>query len=130
MNFRYAFFVLLIGVAVGVRSFNSHPTVTVESCYDGDTCTTTLGEKVRLACIDTPELRGPRKEPGPAMAARDYLRSLVSGKTVQIKRLSTDRYGRTVAELFRDGKNINEQMVTSGHADVYDRYAYQCNWTK
>ena len=27
--------------------------VVIASCYDGDTCTTTTGEKVRLACIDT-----------------------------------------------------------------------------
>ena len=33
-------------------------TVVIDSCYDGDTCTTTEGEKIRLACIDTPELRG------------------------------------------------------------------------
>ena len=39
------------------------------SCYDGDTCTTSAGEKVRLACIDTPELRGKRANPVPAKAA-------------------------------------------------------------
>ena len=30
--------------------------VVISSCYDGDTCTTSTGEKIRLACIDTPEL--------------------------------------------------------------------------
>ena len=30
--------------------------VVIASSYDGDTCTTTTGERVRLACIDTPEL--------------------------------------------------------------------------
>ena len=30
--------------------------VTISSCYDGDTCRTTSGERIRLACIDTPEL--------------------------------------------------------------------------
>ena len=29
--------------------------VDITSCYDGDTCTSSTGEKVRLACIDTPE---------------------------------------------------------------------------
>ena len=51
--------------------------VAIASCYDGDTCTTTTGERVRLACIDTPELVGMRAEPVPAKAARDYLRSLL-----------------------------------------------------
>ena len=72
----------------------------IASCYDGDTCTTTTGERVRLACIDTPELRGKRAEPIPAKAARDYLRDLVVGKNVGIRRITKDRYGRTVVELF------------------------------
>ena len=128
MNFKFLAVPLVLVAAV--PCLYQPPTVTVESCYDGDTCTTTKGEKVRLACIDTPELRGPRKDPVPARAARDYLRSLVSGKDVQIKRITSDRYGRTVAELFRNGININHQMVKDGHATIYDRYAFQCDWTK
>ena len=46
-------------------------TITIDRCYDGDTCTTMAGEKLRLACIDTPELRGKRADPIPAKAARD-----------------------------------------------------------
>ena len=74
--------------------------VVIASCYDGDTCTTTTGERVRLACIDTPELVGMRAEPVPARAARDHLRNLVVGKKVGIRRITKDRYGRTVVELF------------------------------
>ena len=58
-------------------------TVVIATCYDGNTCTTTTGERVRLACIDTPELRGKRAEPIPAKAARDHLRGLVVGKKVE-----------------------------------------------
>ena len=58
-------------------------TVVIASCYDGDTCTTTTGERVRLACIDTPELVGKRAEPGPANAAHAHLRVLVVGKEVE-----------------------------------------------
>ena len=56
--------------------------VVIASCYDGDTCTTTTGERVRLACIDTPELSGKRAEPVAASAARDHLRGLVVGEGV------------------------------------------------
>ena len=105
-------------------------TVRITSCYDGDTCRTSKGEKVRLACIDTPELRGKRADPVPAKAARDYLRSRVAGKTVTIRRITTDRYGRTVAELFVDGSNIQQQLVASGHAEIYWKYAHQCPWTR
>lgn len=104
--------------------------VVIASCYDGDTCTTTTGERVRLACIDTPELSGKRAEPGPAKAARDHLRGLVVGKKVEIRRITEDRYGRTVAELFVDGVNVGQELVRSGYAKIYQKYARTCPWTK
>ena len=83
-------------------------TVTIQSCYDGDTCTTTTKEKIRLACIDTPELRGSRADPIPAKAARDYLNSVVAGEEVAIRRITKDRYGRTVAEISMGDVNIQQ----------------------
>tara|TARA_B100001063_G_scaffold235176_1_gene253452 strand:+ start:421 stop:624 length:204 start_codon:yes stop_codon:yes gene_type:complete len=47
-------------------SFSSLPNVFIKDCYDGDTCTTLKGEKIRLACIDTPELKGWNADPIPA----------------------------------------------------------------
>ena len=104
--------------------------VVIASCYDGDTCTTTTGELVRLACIDTPELRGKRAEPLTAQAAREHLRALVVGKKVGIRRITKDRFGRTVAELFLGITNVQQEMVASSHAEIYWRYAYQCPWTE
>ena len=104
--------------------------VVIASCYDGDTCTTTTGERVRLTCIDTPELRGKRAQPVLAETARDHLRGLVVGQKVGIRRMTNDRYGRTVAELFIVKTNVQEEMVTSGHAEIYWRYGYQCLLTK
>ena len=104
--------------------------VDIPSCYDGDTCTSSTGEKIRLACVDTPELRGKRAEPDPAKEARDYLRELVVGRKVTIRRINTDRYGRTVAELFVHRSNVQQQLVSSGHASVYWRYADQCPWIR
>ena len=104
--------------------------VVITSCYDGDTCTSSTGEKIRLACIDTPELRGKYADPVPAKEARDYLRELVVSRQVAIRRITTDRYGRTVAELFVDGSNVQQQLVASGHASIYWRYADQCLWIR
>ena len=104
--------------------------IVIASCYDGDTCTTTKGERVRLACIDTPELVAKGAEPVPARAARDHLRGLVLGKKVGIRRITEDRYGRTVAELFLGQTNVPQEMVVSGHAEIYWRYADQCPWTE
>ena len=105
------------------------PTVTIQSSYDGETCTTTEGEKIRLACIDTPELRGDKADPIPAKASRDYLNYLVAGSTVTIKRITEDRYGRTVAELSKGPMNIQEHLVEKGFASIYERYSSQCEWS-
>ncbi len=105
-------------------------TITIDRCYDGDTCTSTDGEKIRLACIDTPELRGKRADPIPAKAARDYLNGLVAGEEVSIRRITKDRYGRTVAELTKDGVNIQERLVDKDFASVYKRYSDQCDWRR
>ena len=95
--------------------------VVIASCYDGDTCTTTTGERIRLAYIDTPELQGNRADPIPARAARDHLRGLVVGQEVGIRRITRDRYGRTIAELFLGKANVQQEMVASGHAEIYKR---------
>ena len=52
------------------------------------------------------------------------------GETVGIRRITTDRYGRTVAELFVDGSNVQQAMIASGHAEIYWRYARQCPWSR
>jgi endonuclease YncB( thermonuclease family) len=121
------FAVLLIQKAVLSQTSEK---VLINSCYDGDTCTSSTGEKIRLACIDTPELRGKRADPVPAKEARDFLIELVVGRKVTIRRITTDRYGRTVAELFVDGSNVQQELVASGNASIYWRYADQCLWIR
>ena len=113
----------------------TYPSVTIKSCWDGDSCRTSTGEKIRLACIDAPELTGPRSDPGPAKAARDHLRRMVVGQQVEIRRISKDRYGRTVGELFLAGphitrRNVQREMVASGHAVVMPQYAKPCPWAR
>ena len=105
-------------------------TIFIKSCYDGDTCTAIDGEKIRLACIDTPELIGKNSDPEKAIEAKDFLNKLVSNKEISIKRITKDRYGRTVAELFKDGVNIQELIVNKGYGKIYKKYAYQCEWSK
>ena len=106
------------------------PTTIIKSCYDGDTCTTIDGEKIRLACIDTPEIKGKKADPVPAKEARDFLNNLLSNKKVSIRRVTYDRYNRTVGELFINGINVQELIVQKGYGKIYKRYAYQCDWTK
>ena len=119
--------VMLLGASAPAVALES---VTIRSCYDGDTCRTTTGERIRLACIDTPELRWKLADPIPATAARDHLCEMVVGQTVGLRRITTDRYGRTVAKLFPDGTNVQQAMVASGHAEIFWKYASQCPWTR
>ena len=86
--------------------------------------------KIRLDCIDAAELRGGKTNPVQAKAARDYLNSLIAGKDVHIRRITKDKYGRTVAELSINGINVQRKMVTKGYAKIYSKYAYQCPWTR
>ena len=124
----HALFLLLL-LLLGSPAI-AQPTIIIRNCYDGDTCTSSTGEKIRLACIDTPELKGTKADPLPAKAARDYLNGLVAGEEVSIRRITKDRYGRTVAEISKDGINIQERLVMEGLASIYQRYAKQCSWSK
>ena len=108
----------------------SFPIVFIKDCYDGDTCTTSKGEKIRLACIDTPELKGWKADPITAKEARDFVNNLVANEKVSIKRITKDKYGRTVGELFKNGVNIQELIVEKGYGKIYKKFAYQCEWSE
>ena len=111
-------------------AFAALPIALIKDCYDGDTCTTSKGEKIRLACIDTPELKGWKADPIPAKEARDFVNKLVANDKVSIKRITNDRYGRTVGEIFKNGVNIQELIVKKGYGKIYKKYAHQCEWSK
>lgn len=94
--------------------------------HDGDTLRVQRGtqvERVRLACIDAPELSQPF-----GRASRDHLRQLVAAnqKRVFLKVSGRDRYGRTVAEVFSKGRFLQAEQVRSGLAYVYPQYLASC----
>ena len=111
-------------------AFASFSIVFIKDCYDGDTCTTLKGEKIRLACIDTPELKGWKADPIPAQDSREFVNKLVANEKVSIKRITKDKYGRTVGELFKNGVNIQELIVEKGYGKIYKKFAYQCEWSQ
>ena len=115
-------------ISIPFSAYGSLPTTIIQSCYDGDTCTTTDGEKIRLACIDTPELKGKKADPIAAKEARDFLNELLANEKVSIKRITNDRYGRTVAELFKNNINVQEVIIEKAYGKIYERYQYQCDW--
>ncbi len=124
-----SFLVLFLSIVFSSEINAKLSPTTIKNCYDGDTCTTTDGEIIRLACIDTPELKGKKANPIPAIEARDFLNKLISNKKVYVKRITYDRYGRTVGELFKNGINVQELIVDKGYGKIYRKYAHQCEWT-
>ena len=102
--------------------------ITIKDCYDGDTCTSSEGEKIRLACIDTPEIRGKRAKPNEAIAAKNFLNEMIKGEKVSIRRVTEDKYGRTVGELSFNGENLQQLLVKEGHAEIYKKYSKPCEW--
>ena len=124
------FFLFISIFSLNQTYASSLPIVIIKSCYDGDTCTTTKGEKIRLACIDTPELKGPKAKTVEAKESKDFLNNIVANKQISLKRITKDRYGRTVGELFKNGLNIQKMIVDKGYGKIYKKYSHQCKWTR
>lgn len=100
---------------------------TLLSIGDGDTVTVLdRGEprRVRLACIDAPEMA---QYPfgGASRLALQGLLPLGAEVTLRVK--AVDRYGRTVAELVRGRRNLNQALVDAGQAFVYWNYIEGCD---
>ncbi len=125
----------------------------VVDVYDGDTITIAARQakstcsagprlfKVRLARIDTPEMKGKdvsEKEKKLAIQARDALREKILGKFVRLENVALEKYGRLLAEVVeekttcfgwrRAGKNWNQWLLDEGHAKLYDGGTKDTNW--
>ena len=114
---------LLLGLCI-TTSANA---ATVVSVGDGDTIRVSEGSRrltIRLACIDAPETS--QRPWGPRSTA--FLKQLTPvGSEVILRVQTTDRYGRTVAELLNHRGNVNQLMVGAGQAFAYRRYLGQCD---
>lgn len=87
---------------------------------DGDSLVLLVDQReveVRLAEVDAPE----RGQPW-ANRSRQALSALVFGKTATAEVTDVDRYGRKVARLVVDGRDVASEMVRSGEAWVYRQY--------
>lgn len=93
---------------------------------DGDTVDVTKQGhriRIRLSAIDCPEDGQPWGD-----TAKAGLIKMIGGKSVRLEEHGYDEYGRTIATVFvRDDQkakwiNVNERMVTLGHAWVMRAY--------
>jgi len=78
-------------------------------------------ETLRLYGINTPEMRGAEKLEG--QKAKAWLETqLANGEEITIRTIKdkTGSFGRYLAVLFCDGRNLNEQMLTEKIAKIYE----------
>ena len=75
-----------------------------------------------------PPPEGKRAKPNEAIAAKNFLNAKIKGKKVSIRRVTEDKYGRTVGELSFNGENLQELLVKEGHAEIYKKYSKPCKW--
>ena len=92
----------------------------VSRIVDGDTIEVD-GTSVRLVLIDTPELGEYGYD-----HATDYLKSICPVKSPVVIDVDdwqeSDRYGRILGVVYCDEWNLNEEMLVSGWAEVYEKY--------
>jgi len=95
----------------------------VVKIVDGDTVHLLLAdnkiEKIRLAGIDTPEIRPSQPF---AKAAKRYLADMVGAKDVVIEWSKRDRYQRIVGKIIKGDVDICLELVRAGLAWHYKKY--------
>ncbi len=79
-------------------------------------------ESVRLLRIDTPE-RGQKGY----RESKDALRQMVEGRVVKLEfehpgREERDKYGRLLAYVYIDGRNVNVEMVRQGRSPFWTKF--------
>lgn len=92
------------------------------SITDGDTFKLLTKDstlvRIRLANIDCPE----RKQPFSAKA-KQFTSDAIFGKHIKLNVLKQDRYGRLIAYVFYDTKNLSKELLKAGLAWHYVRYS-------
>ena len=108
---------ILLGISLTSSAFEA----IVTAVTDGDTVKIEYENKtikVRLAGIDTPELK---QEFG--LEAKKALEEKVLNKTVYIDGDKKDRYGRLITDLKIGSRWINKELVEEGYAWHYKQYS-------
>lgn len=94
----------------------------VVAITDGDTIRVLVGteqHRVRIEGIDCPEMKG---QPF-SNAAKKFTSSFCFDKVVSVKVKDVDRYGRDIARVLVNGKDLSAELVAAGLAWHYKKYS-------
>ncbi len=105
-------------VAIAQEEAPPPASATVVKVYDGDTLTLQTGDRVRLRWVNTPELR-PMEAFGEE--AGHFARKLCLNKQVSLLYGSVirDGYGRLIAGVEIDDKNLSEELLEHGLGHLF-----------
>ncbi|MDX2236889.1 MAG: thermonuclease family protein [Hyphomonadaceae bacterium] len=107
------------GFAQAVAARDDRAGVRVRA-IDGDTVAVIGGgERIRLPNIDAPETGDRARcaaERQTGAEATAFVRAAVAGKPVSLRRIGLDRYGRTLAYVSVDGRDLGDAVIAAGLA--------------
>lgn len=108
--------------------------VCIANVHDGDSIRLCSGERIRIVDIDAPELFGSERcspasrarlrngrnpswcDFGLAVRSRDALAGFLATGPARVKRVGTDRYGRTLARITINGRDAGAYLIKLGLA--------------
>lgn len=124
---------MLFAISVVSLQANTREEAELVKCVDGDTTHLKVGNevlKVRYLAIDTPEYTK-EKEPYGKEASERVCKLLSEADKIELEyddgSEKTDKYGRTLAWVYADGRLVQMELVQQGLAEVkyiYGDYAY------
>lgn len=100
---------------------NSYINAKIIKVVDGDTIEVKTNDKeiiVRLFGIDAPE-----KDQSYGQMSQKFLNAIVLNKEVVLGMKDEDKYGRILAIVYLNDRDINQVMVANGYAWAYEYYS-------
>ncbi|AJC93828.1 thermonuclease (SNc family) [Campylobacter volucris] len=100
---------------------NSYINAKIIKVIDGDTIEVKTNDKeiiVRLFGIDAPE-----KDQSYGQMSQKFLNAIVLNKEVVLGVKDEDKYGRILAIVYLNDRDINQVMVANGYAWAYEHYS-------
>ena len=117
--------------------------------YDGDTITiatslyisqsqpisplipVTYRMSIRLVGIDAPEMKTKNPlEKELAKKSQQALEDLILNKPVQLKNVSTEKYGRILADVYVNNLHVNKWLLDNSYAVEYDGGTKKQDWNE